>query len=60
MQLISAATFNNGIEIFRKEFSEAFFDQEKSVQILKFVPASGAAVELNFVGLLSDFKIEER
>jgi len=63
MQLISAATFNNGIVKFsEKEFSEkaAFFDKEKSkFKLLKFVPASGAASRMfKFLSVfLSDFKI---
>lgn len=63
MQLLSAATFNNGIVKFsEKEFSEkaAFFDQEKSkFKLLKFVPASGAASRMfKFLSVfLSDFKV---
>jgi nicotinamide riboside kinase len=65
MQLISAATFNNGIVKFsEKEFvlKAAFFDQEKSkLRLLKFVPASGAASRMfKFLSVfLSDFKLGE-
>jgi nicotinamide riboside kinase len=64
-QLLSAATFNNGIVKFsEKEFAgkAAFFDQEKSkLRLLKFVPASGAASRMFkfLLVFLLDFKLGE-